>query len=175
MGLAPTASTSAMLALGDALAMVVLEERGFGREDYARFHPTGALGRRLARVSEVMRTDDELPIAPDTATFGQVLEVASRTPGRPGAVLLVDADGLLSGIFTDGDLRRFLLEVDGKPGDASLTGHFGTSPKTVRPEALIEEALHLINSFKVDQLPVVGEDGRPVGLLDVQDVLDLKL
>lgn len=175
LGLAPTASTSAMLALGDALAMVVLKERGFGRDDYALFHPAGALGRKLARVSEVMRTGEELPLASEKATFGEVLEIMSRTPGRPGAVFLVDIGGHLAGIFTDGDMRRFLVEIEGKPHEAPIATHMGRSPKTVGPDQLVEEALHLINLHKVDQLPVIDSDGRPVGLLDVQDVLDLKL
>jgi arabinose-5-phosphate isomerase len=175
LGLAPTASTSAMLALGDALSMVVLRERGFDRDDYALFHPAGALGRKLARVHEVMRTGDELPIAHESSTFGQVLEIASQTPGRPGAVFLVDDGGLLTGIFTDGDTRRFLLEVEARPLEAPVASHMGRSPKTVGPDQLVEEALHLINTHKVDQLPVIDEKGCPVGLLDVQDVLDLKL
>ncbi|MEO0651480.1 MAG: KpsF/GutQ family sugar-phosphate isomerase [Planctomycetota bacterium] len=175
LGLAPTASTSAMLALGDALAMVVLKERGFGRDDYALFHPAGSLGRKLARVSEVMRTGAELPLAPESATFGEVLEIMSRTPGRPGAVFLVDKEGLLAGIFTDGDMRRFLIDVEGKPREAPIATHMGTAPKTVGPDQLVEEALHLINLHKVDQLPVIDGNRRPVGLLDVQDVLDLKL
>ncbi len=175
LGLAPTASTSAMLALGDALAMVVLRERGFGRDDYAQVHPAGALGRRLARVSEVMRTGEELPVAPDSATFGEVLEIASRTPGRPGAVLMVSTSGQLTGIFTDGDLRRVLLTMDRPLRETLIAEHMGRSPKTIGPEQLVEEALHLINLHKVDQLPVIDGDGRPVGLLDVQDVLNLKL
>jgi arabinose-5-phosphate isomerase len=175
LGLAPTTSTSAMLALGDALAMVVLEERGFGRDDYARFHPAGALGRRLARVSEFMRTGDELPVTSDRSTLSEVLSLASRTPGRPGAVILIDDGGRLSGIFTDGDLRRLLLSIEGKPRDEMIADHMGRTPKTVGPDQLVEEALHLINLHKVDQLPVIDREGRPVGLLDVQDVLDLKL
>jgi arabinose-5-phosphate isomerase len=174
LGLAPTASTSAMLALGDALAMVVLAERGFSREDYARYHPGGSLGRKLARVSEFMRTGEQLPIASESATFGEVLTVAHRTPGRPGAVLLLSKEGLLTGIFTDGDMRRLLLAVD-RPRDVPIAEHMGRSPKTIRPEQLVEEALHVLHRHKIDQLAVVDGEGRPVGLLDVQDVLDLQL
>lgn len=176
LGLAPTASTSAMMALGDALAMVVARERGFSREDYARFHPAGALGRRLLKVSEVMRSGQQMPLIGVHSTVTDALELASRIPGRhPGASIVVDNDGQMVGIFTDGDLRRLLLSVDGPPGAVPIAEHMGRQPKSVRPDQLVDEAMHLIHEYKVDQIPVTDDAGRPVGLLDVQDVLDLKL
>lgn len=176
LGLAPTASTSAMMALGDALAMVVARERGFSREDYARFHPAGALGRRLLKVSEVMRKGEHLPLIDERASLADALDVANRTPGRhPGASIVVNAEGQMVGIFTDGDLRRLLLAAQGPPGSEPIARHMGTDPKTVAPEQLVDEAMHLINEYKVDQIPVLDDERRPVGLLDVQDVLDLKL
>lgn len=175
LGLAPTASTSAMLALGDALAMVVLEERGFGRDEYAIYHPAGALGRRLMRVGEVMRQGQELPIAPSGSSLREVLEITNRTPGRPGAALIVDADGRLLGIFTDGDLRRLLDRVESRPREARIDDHMGRNPKSVRAHQLVEEAMALLQQHRIDQLPVVDDGHRPVGLLDIQDVLDLRV
>jgi arabinose-5-phosphate isomerase len=175
MKLAPTASTSAMLALGDALAMVVLQERAFGREDYALFHPAGALGRKLMRVSEVMRKGEQLPIARSGATLKDVVLVMNRTPGRPGAALVVDAGGRLAGIFTHGDLAR-LLE-DGRALDmrAPIDEFMGKNPKTIGEERLVEEAQHLLAEHRIDQIPVIDAERRPVGLLDVQDLLDVRL
>jgi arabinose-5-phosphate isomerase len=174
LGLAPTASTSAMLALGDALAMVVLEERGFSKEDYARFHPAGSLGRRLMRVDELMRRGQELPLAPDTATVSEVLAVMTRTPGRPGAALLTDRSGRLSGIFTDGDLRRTIERSSGQLASEPISAHMGKQPKTIPPSALAEDAMRLLRDHKIDQLAIVDADHKPIGLLDIQDVLDLK-
>ena len=171
--LAPTASTTAMLVLGDALAMVVLGERGFGREDFARFHPAGSLGRRLLTVGEVMRKGSELPIVPASATVTEVLIQISRTAGRPGAALVVDAGGRLEGIFTDGDLRRLLEGGDLAALQTPVAGHMGRRPKTLSPEQLVEDAFHLLSANKIDQAPVLDEEGRPVGLVDVQDLLDL--
>lgn len=173
--LAPTASTSAMLALGDALAMVVLAERGFGREDYARYHPAGELGRRLLRVSEVMRRGPELPLVESGRTVAQTLIVMTRTPGRPGAALVTEADGKLAGIFTDGDLRR-LLENRGLASlEEPIEAHLTRSPKWIGPEELVDEAQRLLREHKKDQLPVLDSAGRPVGLLDVQDLLGVRI
>jgi len=173
MKLAPTASTSAMLAIGDALAMVVLQERSFGREDYALYHPAGALGRKLMRVSEVMRKGEQLPIARVGASIKDVVLVMNRTPGRPGAALVVDAAGRLAGIFTHGDLSRMLeggIAPDlGRPVD----GFMGKSPKTIGPDRLVEEAQRVLHEFRIDQIAVIDAERRPVGLLDVQDLLDV--
>jgi len=173
LGLAPTASTSAMMALGDALAMVVLAERGFGREEFARFHPSGALGRKLMKVSEIMRTGAELPLVPLGTRVKDVLLTMSRTPGRPGAALIVDGAQRLVGIFTDGDLRR-LLERDhgeiGRPVDEVM----GRAPKTIAPEAFMDDAERLLRAHKIDQIAVVDAAGKAVGLVDVQDLLDTR-
>ncbi len=174
MGLAPTASTSAMLAMGDALAMVVLAERGFGREDYALYHPAGSLGRRLMRVREVMRQGREMPLVRTGATVRDVLRVMSDTPGRPGAALVVGPDERLLGIFTDGDLRRLLKSDDTAFLTDAIDDHAGRDPKFVAPEMLVEEAQHLLKEHRIDQLPVLDESRRPVGLLDVQDLLDVQ-
>lgn len=173
--LAPTASTTAMLALGDALAMVVLDGRGFGREDYAVFHPAGALGRRLMRVSEIMRQGEELPLVPGTMGVREVLITMTRTPGRPGAALVVDGEGRLVGIFTDGDLRRLLDSGELERLGAPVADFMGHEPKSIDPEALIEEAQRVMQDHHIDQLPVLDADGRPVGLIDVQDLLDVRI
>ncbi len=173
LGLAPTASTSAMMVLGDALAMVVLAERGFSREDYARYHPAGALGRKLMRVREIMRTGAELPLVPLGTRIVDVILTMSRTKGRPGAALVVDRDGRLQGIFTDGDLRR-LLERGVAQLEATVDSCMGKEPKWIGPDALLEEAEHQLRTHKIDQIAVVDPDGRAVGLLDVQDLLDTR-
>jgi arabinose-5-phosphate isomerase len=176
LGLAPTASTSAMLALGDALAMVVLQERNFGREDYALFHPAGSLGRRLMKVSEIMRKGVELPLVAERTSLADTLGVMGKTPGRPGAALVVDAERRLAGIFTDGDLRRLVLEHgDAFDRGAPIERYMHKSPKFVRPDQLVEEAERLLHEFRIDQIPVLDSDSRPVGLLDVQDVLDTRV
>ncbi len=175
LGLAPTASTSAMLALGDALAMVVMDERGFGREDYARFHPAGALGRKLMRVSEIMRKDGELPLVPCGTTTVAALEIMSRTAGRPGAALIVTPTGELEGIFTDGDLRRLLLTGETAWLKEPIDEYMGREPKFVTADVLVAEAEAVLKEHKVDQIAVLDSDHRPVGLLDVQDILDIRI
>lgn len=177
LGLAPTTTTAAMLALCDALAMVVQAERNFSREDYALFHPAGALGRSLMRVEEIMRQGRELPLVGMRATVREVLLVMTDTPGRPGAALIVDDDRKLVGIFTDGDVRRLLKDAEdaGKRLEATIDAFMGRDPVCARPDQLVEEARHLLVERRKDQLPVVDDDGRPVGLLDVQDILDVRL
>jgi arabinose-5-phosphate isomerase len=175
LGLAPTASTSAMLALGDALAMVVQKERGFSREDYALFHPSGSLGRALMRVDEVMRKGEKLPLALSGASVRDVILTMSRTIGRPGAALVVGDGGELVGIFTDGDLRRLLEQGRLESLDQPIDSCMGRDPKTVAPDALVVDAERLLRQHEVDQIPVLDEERRPVGLLDVQDLLHTRL
>jgi arabinose-5-phosphate isomerase len=178
MNLAPTASTSAMLALGDALSMVVLDERDFGREDYALFHPSGSLGRRLMRVSEVMRKDAELPLVKSGSRVTEVMMTMSSTPGRPGAALVTEegtAECELLGIFTDGDLRRLLETGNASRLEWPVDEFMGRDPKSIRPDQLVEEAQRLMSEHRVDQIPVVDDRCRPVGLLDVQDLLDVRI
>jgi len=174
-GLAPTASTSAMLALGDALAMVVQRARGFSREDYARYHPGGSLGRRLLRIGEVMRTGDELPLVTPSEKVSRVLSTMSHTRGRPGAALVVDSEGKLVGIFTDGDFRRLLESGDHSRLDQPVQEFMGTQPKRLGSDALVGEAERVMRTHRIDQLAIVDVDGRPVGLLDVQDLLPTRL
>lgn len=171
--LAPTASTSAMLALGDALAMVVLGDRGFDREDFARFHPAGSLGHRLLTVGEVMRSGEELPLVTGDRSVAEVQVTISTTPGRPGAAFVVDPEGRLAGMFTDGDLRRLITAGDYSVLDEAVDQHMSRNPKVLSPDQLVEEAHRLLRENKKDQAPVLDEGGRPVGLIDVQDLLDV--
>ncbi len=174
LGLAPTASTAAMLCMGDALSMVVMRERGFGREDYALFHPAGDLGRQLMKVSEVMRKNRELPIVALGSTCLDCLRVMNETPGRPGAAMIVDTDGRLVGIFTDGDLRRLFATGRRELLDEPIERFMGREPKTVRPGVLVAAAEALLKEHRIDQIAVIDEEDRPVGLLDVQDLLEIR-
>jgi arabinose-5-phosphate isomerase len=173
MGLVPTASTTAMMVLGDALAVGLFNRRGFGREDYARFHPGGALGRQLLKVREVMRHGAENPVVAFGVSLKEAIAVMSDTPGRPGAVSIVDAEGRLAGFFTDGDLRRLLLHGT-YSAETPVAAVMHQKPKQVHCEQLVAEATRILRDFKIDQVPVVDDDGAPVGLLDVQDLLSTR-
>jgi arabinose-5-phosphate isomerase len=175
LGLAPTASTAALLALGDALAMVVQQERGFSREDYALFHPGGSLGRSLMRVAEVMRRGDQMPLVQSGVSLREALVISSRTPGRPGCAVIVDRAGRVTGIFTDGDLRRVLQGGGAPPLDAPIDEVMARNPKHARPEMLVDEAVRILRTHRIDQLPVLDEAGKPVGLIDIQDALDVRV
>lgn len=173
MRLAPTASTTVMLALGDALAMAVLEEREFGPRDYAQFHPGGSLGRSLLRVDEVMRKGESLPLVEAGTTVADALIQTSRTPGRPGASLVVDGEGRLAGIFTDGDLRRLLERGDFGHLDRPIDEFMASEPKVLAPDDLAVDAHRLLRENRIDNAPVIDADRRPVGLLDVQDLIEV--
>jgi len=174
MGLAPTASTAVLLAVGDALAMTVLAVRPFDREGYALFHPGGKLGRGLMKVGELMRGAAANPVVREDHPLSAAVAVMTETPGRPGATSVVDAAGMLVGIFTDGDLRR-LVEHGKTDFTRPVSTAMGRNPRTVRPEALVGEAARILRQARIDQVPVVDAEGRPVGLLDVQDLLAAKI
>ena len=169
LNLAPTASTTAMLAMGDALAVVVAERRGFRERDFALFHPGGQLGRRLLlRVRDLMRTGAANPVKPQTARVKEVL--LAITKARAGCASIVDRRGRLVGIFTDGDLRR---HIDSTPNLAQATVHdvMTRNPKVINADRLAAEALRVLREYRIDELVVVDGRRRPVGLLDVQDLL----
>lgn len=174
-GLAPSASTTAMLALGDALALVVQEGRNFGPEQFARFHPGGDLGRRLMRVAELMRQGDRNPTVHCGATVLEAIEAMTGTPGRPGATSVVDDAGCLQGFFTDGDLRRLIEIGIENPRERRIDDVMTKNPRSITTEMFALEALALLHQLKIDQLPVVDDDNRLLGLLDVQDLLNLKI
>ena len=174
LALAPTASTTAALALGDALAMVLLEARGLTRDDFAKYHPAGNLGRvLLLRVKDIMRTADRLPVAPDTVSTQDA--ILAMTKAKSGSIALVaKKSGKLTGILTDGDFRRSALT--GPDFLQKTVATFMTrSPKTIRDDALGVDALRLFEAHKIDDLIVVNAQGRPVGLIDGQDLPKLKI
>ena len=174
-GLAPTASTTAMLALSDALALVVMEGRDFGPEEFARFHPGGDLGRRLMKVSELMRRDERNPSVRSGSSVLEAITVMSQTPGRPGATSVVDEHQNLVGFFTDGDLRRLVESGSDSIRDIPVDEVMTPNPKSISPEMFAIEALASLHNHRVDQMPVVDLNGKAVGILDVQDLLDLKI
>lgn len=174
---APTASTTATLALGDALAISAAAKRGFTDADFARRHPGGALGGALRPIMDIARCtiDDHLPVAPERVSVIEAQHAVQTKSGRrPGAILLVDDAGRLTGIFTDGDLRRLVLrdraELD-RPIAEVMTKH----PRTISSDALARDAVALVLEHRQDEVPIVDADGKPVGLLDVQDLVALKL
>jgi arabinose-5-phosphate isomerase len=169
LNLAPTASTTATLAMADALAVCLLEEKGFKERDFALFHPGGALGRRLLlTVADIMRTGRSNPQVSEDKTVSFVL--LKITQARAGAALIVNRKGELLGIFTDGDLRRH-LESDPDLPRRLIKDVMTKGPLVVTGDTLAAEALHLMEERKIDEVPVVDEKHRAVGLLDVQDLL----
>ncbi len=167
LNLAPTSSSTSTLALGDALAVALLELRGFTAEDFARFHPGGSLGKKLMRVYEIMHTGDELPIVkPDTPLKETVVVMSEK---GFGASLVVNGDNNLVGIITDGDLRRFIKKggsIDKSRTDDAMT----ENPKKITKEILVVEALEIMEKFNITVLPVV-EEGKPIGLVHMHDIL----
>lgn len=171
--LAPTASTTAALALGDALAVALLDARGFSADDFARSHPGGALGRKLlTHVADVMRTGEAVPVVLAGTTLAEaILEITKKGMGM---TTVVDADRRLVGLFTDGDLRRVLARESDPRGlriDAVMT----RDPRAVRPEALAVEAVEIMERRKSTQMPVVDATGRLVGALNIHDLFQAKI
>ena len=168
LGFAPTASTSAMLALGDALAMCVAKKRNFTKEEFALFHPGGSLGRQLMQVSELMRTGDANPIiTPSTTVMDALMAI---TAARAGAISVINSEQKLVGIFTDGDLRRRLRageDLTRLPISKVMT----PNPIAITDDTLAVEAVKLLKERQIDEVPVVDKDFHPVGMLDVQDIL----
>ncbi len=172
-GLAPTTSTTAMLALGDALALIVGRHRGLTPEKFALFHPAGNLGAQLQRVEEVMRSGDELRIASASVTIREAFIGLGKPGRRTGAVMLVNERGQLSGLFTDSDLARLLEQRRDRQLDCPILEVMTRHPLTIAPTAFLRDALALLSERKVSELPVIDEVGRPVGLLDITDVIGL--
>jgi arabinose-5-phosphate isomerase len=169
LGLAPTSSTAATLAMGDALAVAMLEARGFREEDFAMLHPGGKLGRRWLRVTELMHTGDRLPkVAEDALLKDVIYEISSKGLGM---TVVLDARGGLGGIVTDGDLRRMFgsgIDFYGTPVGQVMT----RNPKTVAQDALAEQALRLMEEHSITSLVVTAEEGaEPVGVIHLHDLL----
>ncbi len=176
LGVAPSVSTTCMLAIGDALAFTVMKARDFSVEDYVRFHPGGSLGTKLMTVEQSMmfRPGEKLPIVVAADSIRQMLE-KTRDVKRHGAVMVVDADGRLTGIITDADLRRFLTRQGPAVFDLTVSDVMTASCKRIRADALAAEATALFHKYRIDELPVVDADDRPVGLIDVQDIVTIKV
>lgn len=173
LGLAPSTSTTAMLALGDALALVVSRMRDFGPEDFARFHPAGSLGRKLAKVDEVMRPVAECRVSHQTRSVREVFVQLSKPGRRTGAIMLVNDLGQLTGIFTDSDLARLLehnrdAAIDGPISDVMTRG-----PASVERGTLLSSALEILTARKISELPVIDGLGQPQGLIDITDLVGL--
>jgi len=184
-GMAPTNSATATMAMGDALAMVLLEARRFDRERYALNHPAGAIGRALIlKVSDIMRTGERFArVAPETTVLGALM---AMTKAQGGAAVVVDVDGRLAGIFTDGDFRRALsasngLNAPNGAGEASqilarpVSAHMTRQPLFIRAEAYAADVLKVFEKRRIDDLPVVDAEGRVVGLVDIQDLPKMKV
>jgi arabinose-5-phosphate isomerase len=173
LNLAPTSSTTSMLILGDALAMVLLESRGFRKEDFAKYHPGGSLGRSLLlRVNQIMRKIDELALISPAAPVVEAIQ--AMTKYRAGAAVVVNEDETLAGIFTHGDFAR---HFPGNPGIGSLpVGDFMTrNPITITGDRLAAEVLQVLEHHRIDDLVVLDEKRRPVGIVDSQDLTRLKI
>lgn len=171
--LVPTSSTTAALVMGDALAIALLEERNFSADDFAHLHPGGSLGRRLLmRVEDLMHTNSEIPVVkPETPMLDAILEITGK---RLGTVLVADADDMLVGIFTDGDLRR-LVQKDKGFHDRAVSEVMVKKPKTIKRGALVDEALALMEKYSITVLPVVNRGGHPIGIIHLHDILKSKL
>ncbi len=173
LNLAPTSSTTVMLALGDALAMVLLEARGFNKEDFAKFHPGGKIGRSLLiRVHQIMRPREAMALVSSDATVRDVLKAMTRV--RAGAAVVTDGDGQLVGIFTHGDFVRN-FQSDSKVGERVVSDLMTLNPVTIHQDKLAVEVLSLLERHRIDDLVVVDDARKPVGIVDSQDLTRLKL
>lgn len=170
LGLAPTTSTTVMMVVGDALAMTLVKRRGFTREEFARFHPGGDLGRSLMTVTEIMRSGDAHCVVNSSMLTKDVLHAMTKTRGRPGAAAVVDDNQILIGVFTDGDLRRCLAENTAFLKNP-ISQVASMSPKTVSANRLATEAARIISELHIDQIIVVDDAHHPIGLIDIQDFL----
>jgi arabinose-5-phosphate isomerase len=171
LGLAPSTSTTAMLAVGDALSLVTSRMLSFGHHDFARVHPGGSLGQQLSKVDDRMRPLAECRIARDVENVRQVFAELRRPGRRTGAILLVDGEGRLSGIFTDSDLARLFEARRDDAFDQPISRVMTAQPRTVPSGSMLSDAVAILAELKISELPVVDAGGAPVGLLDVTDVV----
>lgn len=171
LGLAPSTSTTAMLAVGDALALVLSKMRNFQADDFARFHPGGALGRRLSRVDDIMRPLADCRQASDALSVREVIVACSKPGRRTGAIMLTDKAGRLTGLFTDSDLARLFERRNEHALDEPIRAVMAAKPTTVRSGTRVGDAVLLLAQRKFSELPVVDRAGRPIGMIDVTDVV----
>lgn len=175
LGLAPSTSTTVMLALGDALALVLSSMRGFREEDFARYHPGGALGRKLSNVEDVMRPLKECRVAATSQSAREVLIQCSRPGRRSGAIMLTDEAGRLAGLFTDSDLARLFEHGAESKLDTPIKQLMIANPTTIEVGEKTSAAVELLAARKFSELPVVDPDGKPIGLIDVTDVVGMRI
>jgi arabinose-5-phosphate isomerase len=169
LGLAPTSSTTAALVMGDALAVSLLETRGFTREDFARSHPAGQLGRRLLlHISDIMHSGDDIPAVPEDASISQA--IVEMTAKRLGMTAVTGSDGRVVGIYTDGDLRR-TLDANLDPHNTPVSRVMTRGGKHINPDALAEQGMHMMEKHRIQGLLVIDADGQLVGALNFQDLL----
>jgi arabinose-5-phosphate isomerase len=173
LGLAPSTSTTAMIAVGDALAFVLSRMRDFSREDFARYHPAGNLGRKLLKVEAVMRQGNDLRIAPDQETVREVFARIRKQGRRTGAVMLVDGSRRLRGLFTDSDLARLFEERRDAALDRPIAEVMTRDPVTISLGSRVADAVEILRRRKISELPVVDAAGRPAGLIDITDLIGL--
>ena len=173
LGLAPSTSTTAMLALGDALALVVSRMRGFQAEDFARFHPGGSLGRKLSKVDEHLRPLSDCRLARADECVRHVIVQCTRPGRRTGAIMITDAADRLVGIFTDSDLARLFEHHRDSALDGPIGNVMNRDPYRATGGTLMGDAVHMMAEQKISELPIVDRQGRPLGLIDVTDVVGL--
>ena len=173
LGLAPSASTTAMVAIGDAMAFCLSKARNFQKEDFARYHPAGSLGRKLMRVETVMRHGTELRIANEGDTVRSVFSKSSQPGRRTGAIILINHEGKLSGLFTDSDLARLIENRKDHALDEPIAKVMTKNPITISCGTRVAEAIELMKGRKLSELPVVNQENCPMGLLDITDLLSI--
>ena len=170
LSLAPTSSTTLMMAICDMVLMGICDQKGISSDHFGEFHPGGSIGKSLLKVSDFMRVKDYVCLVREDELVREVIHKYMNTPGRPGAATIVDGNGILKGIFTDGDLRRNIenrVEFLDKPISEFMT----KNPKTVSPDLLAKDCLSLINQFEIDQIIVVDDKNKCLGLIDIQDLV----
>lgn len=172
-GLAPTCSTAVMMAVGDGIALLASQLRGFTSQDFARFHPGGALGRKLATAQQVMRPLEQCRVASVDTTIRDAMVTASKAGRRTGAIMLVDRSGRLTGLFTDSDLARILERRDEHSLDEPISTRMTRSPITVRANSSLQEALAILSHRRISELPVIDDEHCPIGLIDITDLVAL--
>jgi arabinose-5-phosphate isomerase len=173
LNLAPSASTAAMLAIGDALAITVSEQRGFNAEDFAKFHPGGSLGRKLSNVDDYMRNIEQCRIAPQNETIREVFIKHTIEGRRSGAILITNENGILTGIFTDSDLARLFEKHNEHKLDSKIINVMTTSPTAVLTGTKMFDAIDLMGKKRISELPVITNKGIPIGLIDITDILGI--
>jgi arabinose-5-phosphate isomerase len=172
-GLAPTSSTAVMMAVGDAIAMLASERRSFTPQDFARYHPGGALGRKLATVLQIMRPIDVCRVAATTDSVRDAMVTRSKSGRRTGAVMLIDDDGRLTGIFTDSDLAKLLETKNDAALDDPIKSRMSVQPTTADADTLLQDAIAIMSHRRISELPIIDNDGRPLGLVDITDLVSL--